>query len=240
MPLPVTTDDMHLPTCHDRLTSRPSRWLPIWPRNPLYICSPPHKPSYPYVLYPPHSQWQLTSLMALTPSIRTSSLKSLHQPRSGTLGFLPERDWDPFLKTLLDPYFADFLRKGICDGFCLGVSPSATLVSSKAISLSALSSMVDNYIEEEVKAGNLAPSPCEGVHLSPFGFIPKKNRPGKFRLIVNLSFPSGNSINGTISPAHSSCYITVHQVVEQIPQGSFLAKIDLKAAFQSTPHTSIT
>ena len=148
------------------------------------------------------------------------------------LGFLLERDWDPFLKTLLDPHFADFLRKEICDGFCLGVSPSATLVSSKA---NSPASMVDNYIKEEVKAGNLVPSPCEGVHLSPIGFIPKKNRPGKFRLIVNLSFPTGNSINGAISPAHSSCYITVHQVVEQIPQGSFLAKIDLKAAFRRVP-----
>ena len=124
-------------------------------------------------------------------------------PAARPLGFLPEKEWDPVLKILPDPQFAAFLRRGIHDGFRLGVSPSATLVSSKSNSPSALAlaSKVDKYIEE-IKAGNLAPSPSEGVHLSPIGFIPKKNRPGKFRLIVNLSFPSGHSINDAISPAH--------------------------------------
>ncbi len=28
-----------------------------------------------------------------------------------------------------------------------------------------------------------------GIHCSPFGVIPKKNKPGKYRLIVNLSAP---------------------------------------------------
>ena len=98
-------------------------------------------------------------------------------PAVRSLGFLPERRWDPFLKTLPDPQFADFLRRGIRNGFHVGVSPSATLVSSKANSPSALAlaSMVDDYIKEDVKAGNLAYSPCEGVHLSPIGFIPMKN-----------------------------------------------------------------
>ena len=123
-------------------------------------------------------------------------------PAARPLGFLPEKEWDPVLKILPDPQLAAFLRRGIRDGFHLGISPSATLVSSNSNSPSALAlaSKVDKYIEEEVKAGNLAPSPREGVHLSPIGFIPKKNRPGKFRLIVNLSFPSGHSINDTISP----------------------------------------
>ena len=95
-------------------------------------------------------------------------------------GLLPEKEWDPVLKILPDPQLGAFLRRGIRDGFPLGVSPSATLVSSKSNSPSALAlaSNVDEYIKEEVKAGNLAPSPHEGVHLSPIGFIPKKNRPG--------------------------------------------------------------
>ena len=58
----------------------------------------------------------------------------------------------------------------------------------------------------------------------------------KFRLIVNLSFRSGHSINDAISPAHSSFrYVTLRQVTELIPQGSSLAKIDLKAAFRRVP-----
>ena len=158
-------------------------------------------------------------------------------PTVRSLGFLPERRWDPFLKTLPDPQFADFLRRGIRNGFHVGVSPSATLVSSKANSPSALAlaSMVDDYIKEDVKAGNLAHSPCEGVHLSPIGFIPMKNWPGKFRLIVNLSFPSGNS---AISPAHSFRYVTMRQEAKLMPQGSSLAKIDPSGKSQSTSQTS--
>ena len=187
-------------------------------------------------------QWLQTYQLARTPLYKTSSRWRPHQPTTSPaarpLGFLPEKEWDPVLKILPDPQLAAFLRRGIRDGFRLGVSPSATLVSSNSNSPSALAlaSKVDEYIEEEVKAGNLAPSPREGVHLSPIGFIPKKNRPGKFRLIVNLSFPSGHSINDAISPAHSSFrYVTVRQVTELIPQGSSLAKIDLKAAFRRVP-----
>ena len=137
-------------------------------------------------------------------------------PTERPLGFLPEKEWDPVLKILQDPQLAAFLRRGIRNAFRLGVNPLATLVSSKSNSPSALAlaSKVGKYIEEEVKAGNLEPSPREGVHLSPIGFIPKKNWPGKFRLIANLSFPSGHSINDAISPAQSFSYITVHQVAE--------------------------
>ena len=51
---------------------------------------------------------------------------------------------DPFLKTLPDSQFAAFLRRGIHDGFCLGVSPLATLVSSKSNVL-ALAAKVNDY-----------------------------------------------------------------------------------------------
>ena len=159
-------------------------------------------------------------------------------PAERPLGFLSEKEWDPVLKILPDPQLTAFLRRGIRDGFHLGVNPSATLVSSKSNSPSALvlASKVDEYIKEEVKVGNLEPSPRGGVHLSPIGFIPKKNQPRKFRLIVNLSFPSRHSINDTISLAHSPFrYVTVHQVAELIPQGFSLAKIDLKAAFRRVP-----
>ena len=46
----------------------------------------------------------------------------------------------------------------------------------------------------------------EGIYLSLIGFIPKNIWPRKF---MNLSFPSGHSINGAISPANFSfCYVT--------------------------------
>ena len=102
-----------------------------------------------------------------------------------------------------------------------------------------------------------ASAPTNSPAARPLGFLPEKEwdpvlkilpdlqlaaflrrgiRDGwKFRLIVNLSFRSGHSINNAISPAHSFCYVTVRQVTELILQGSSLAKIDLKAAFRRVP-----
>ena len=112
-------------------------------------------------LTPFHLQWQQTTdgsyaffqnILALESASNSLVVK--------LLGFLPEKEWDPFLKTLLDQQFAAFLRRGICDGFRLGVSPLATLVSTKSNSPStlALATKVDKYIKEEV---NLAPSPVK-------------------------------------------------------------------------------
>ncbi|MBF2755157.1 MAG: hypothetical protein ISN29_07865 [Gammaproteobacteria bacterium AqS3] len=154
------------------------------------------------------------------------------------VGFLPESEWDPFLVAMPDQEFSAFLRRGIQSGFRIGVPPSARLSSCKSNSKSALAlaSKVDDYIEEEVKAGKLVISDEANVQLSSIGFIPKRNRPGKFRMIVDLSSPSGRSVNDAINPAFSSFkYVTVRQVAELLPQGSFLAKLDLKAAYRKVP-----
>ncbi len=47
--------------------------------------------------------------------------------------------------------------------------------------------------------GTLQEAQILGIHCSPFGVIPKRGRPGKWRLIVNLSAPKGNSVNDGIS-----------------------------------------
>ena len=55
-------------------------------------------------------------------------------------------------------------------------------------------------------------------------------------MIVDLSSPSDMSVNDAINPVFSSFrYVTVCQVAELIPQGSFLAKLDLKSAYRKVP-----
>jgi hypothetical protein len=71
------------------------------------------------------------------------------------------------------------------------------------------------------------------------GLIPKKGRPGKFRLIVDLSAPGGRSVNDEIDPAHcsfhySSVSYAARRVVE-CGQGALLAKLDLKSAYRMVP-----
>ena len=149
--------------------------------------------------------------------------------------FLPLHKWEPFP----DQCFAAFMRRSISSGFRLGFNPASPLRASKSNSPSAtsLSAKVDEYLRDEVEAGNLnrvAESPS--IHISPIGFIPNINKPGRYRLIVNLSAPEGASVNNGISSVASSFhYITVRETARMIPQGAFLAKIDLKAAYRKVP-----
>ncbi len=56
-------------------------------------------------------------------------------------------------------------------------------------------------------------------HISPFGVIPKKAKPGHWRLIVDLSSPENASINdGIDKDMCSTSYITTDSVVDRILQ----------------------
>ena len=52
------------------------------------------------------------------------------------------------------------------------------------------------------------------MHCSPFGVIPKKHKPGKWRLIIDLSAPEGSSVNdGIAKELCSLAYTSVDEVV---------------------------
>ena len=83
---------------------------------------------------------------------------------------------------------------------------------------------------EEVAAGRvLGPLPEEyvpasGWHVSHFGVIPKPHKPNKWRLIVDLLYPAGASVNDSISPALCSLRVEeVAAVVLQLEKGTELA-----------------
>ena len=88
---------------------------------------------------------------------------------------------------------------------------------------------------------------CEGedakgwlqVHISPLAMIPKKNKPGKWRLIVDLSSPKGHGVNDDINLEYCSLeYATVDMLAELVLQmgpGSLLVKADIKEAYQIIP-----
>ena len=47
--------------------------------------------------------------------------------------------------------------------------------------------------------GTLVPADFPHIHVSRIGVIPKKHQAGKWRLIVDLSYPEGQSINDGIA-----------------------------------------
>ena len=79
----------------------------------------------------------------------------------------------------------------------------------------------------------------KGTQISPIGAIPKKNRPGKWRLITDLSSPAGTSINNAISKELSFLkYTPVDHLSSPIlseGKGAFLVKADIKEAYRMVP-----
>ncbi len=102
--------------------------------------------------------------------------------------------------------------------------------------------IIEDYLAKECAAGNiLGPFPLNtlAVHINRFGAIPKKYHPGKWRLITDLSYPEGHSINDAINPELCAMsYITVDQVAKtavSLGKGALITKISIKSAYRLVP-----
>ena len=72
-----------------------------------------------------------------------------------------------------------------------------------------------------------------------FGVIPEGHNTGKWRLITDLSFPPGRSVNDGVDPDLCSLtYTTVDHVAEiavSLGKGTLLAKQDIESAYCLVP-----
>lgn len=175
------------------------------------------------------------------------ALKGGHQDRrlSQTSTPLLVAAWKAKLSRHPDQDYAQYIVQGLEEGFHIGVGRDQEFKSAKQNMQSALQNpdIMEEYLGKEVVLGNilgpfsrdLAPL----VHINRFGAIPKKNQPGKWRLITDLSHPAGASINDAIDPAVCSLiYITVDQVAAKAMSfgtGALIAKIDIKSAYRLVP-----
>ena len=105
-----------------------------------------------------------------------------------------------------DKEWVEFLIRGVRQGFRLGHDQSKVRLvrrSGTMYEATQHSSIIGEYLEREVRekiVWKMGESPqVTGVQLSPFGVIPKKRKPGRWRLIVNLSAPEGSSVNDGIA-----------------------------------------
>ena len=77
------------------------------------------------------------------------------------------------------------------------------------------------------------------LHVNRFELIPKGHNKQNFRLITDLSFPLGASVNdGISSDLVSLSYITVYdvaEIVQELGRGALLAKMDIEAAYWLIP-----
>ena len=153
--------------------------------------------------------------------------------------------WNKKLKGHPDKDFASYILRGIENGFHIGVHPAIPLKPATKNMQSATQhpEVIDDYLQRELWQeqirGPFPPHLAPSVHINRFGVIPKKHQPGKWRLITDLSFPEGESVNDAIDPALCSLkYVTVDQVARQavlLGKGALIAKTDIKAAYRLVP-----
>ena len=105
-------------------------------------------------------------------------------------------------------------------------------------------SVVSEYLAEETALGRMLGPFNRSTCLCPlqinrFGVIPKGHDQGKWRLITDLSFPPGHSVNDGIDPTLCSLlYSTVDEVADLVARfgpGSLLPKIDIQSAYWLIP-----
>ena len=157
-------------------------------------------------------------------------------------GFLPLEEWVPYLASMPDRALAEFLRRGMSQGFRVGFDCSLPLQAARGnlASVEENLSAVKDYLDGELREVTIrSASPGETIHISPIGLIPKGGQPGKFRLIVDLSSPRGASVNDGIDPELCSLsYSSVDEAVRRVQQSgpwALMAKLDLKLAYQRAP-----
>lgn len=154
------------------------------------------------------------------------------------------RQWAEELEEHPDRDWVEFLVRGIRCGFRLGHDQARVEVKERCGAMyeaSKHSQVISDYLEEEVQGRRVwrLVGGTEGVQCSPFGVIPKKGKPGKWRLIVNLSAPEGQSVNDGIDSALARVtYTSLDEVIRRILQlgrGARIAKADVRTAYRNVP-----
>ena len=111
------------------------------------------------------------------------------------------------LQTHPDKAFAEYICTGLQFGFRIGFVRPTPLKDASSNMFSAMQhpEPISEYLKKELELGRmLGPfvdhSGFKSIHISRFGIIPKGHNTGKWRLITDLSYPPGYSVNDGIDP----------------------------------------
>ena len=156
--------------------------------------------------------------------------------------------WEHKLARYHDRHIIDFMRFGWPINFAGNFSPAPFRGNHN--SAHTFASHVDEFIQSELHHGSLfGPFDANPFHpqhcfISPLQTVPKKGSPHKRRVVVDLSFPSNQSVNSGIS---NSTYLdtdidfelpsvdTFAHLIRQKGKGCFLFKRDLSRAYRQIP-----
>ena len=145
---------------------------------------------------------RLEGLRACIPTVAPQ----LHQEFQAIITPLDLSKWQSELQGHPDPTYAEFITRGIQYGFRIGFNYSLQNLKPCRKNLRLATehlSVVDAYLRNEFSKNRLTyiqdPSTLPWFQSNAFGVIIKRHKPGKWRLIVDLSVPEGYSINDFIA-----------------------------------------
>ncbi len=142
-----------------------------------------------------------------------------------------------------DQAFARYVVRGIRSKFRIGLKWGTPLRSASA-NHGVSPSKSREYLQKELSLGHmLGPftdtSSLPPLHINRFGVIPKGHNTGKWRLLTDLLYSHGHSVNeGIDSTLCSLQYTTVDQmarVVAYLGTGAMLAKVDIESEYRLIP-----
>ncbi|MCG8624736.1 MAG: hypothetical protein MJE68_22410 [Proteobacteria bacterium] len=154
--------------------------------------------------------------------------------------------WSAALRAHPDTEFVGYLLEGIQHGFRIGFNCKNYHTRSIHANLSSAKDhpdIIGKYLATECAKGRmLGPFPIASmpdIQINRIGVIPKKSSSNKWRLITDLSFPPGKSVNDGINPELTTLsYINVDQIalkITQLGRGSQLSKMDIEEAYRIVP-----
>ena len=150
--------------------------------------------------------------------------------------------WHAILQAHPDKHFSAYILRGIAAGFRIGFqygTVDCRAATRNWPSVAQCSQKISEYLAEECASGRvLGPFPREMapmVHINRLGAVPKST-PGKYRLIVDLSYPENKSVNCGIDGVRCTLtYVTVRDAAARLGKGALLAKVDIRNAYRNIP-----
>jgi len=137
-----------------------------------------------------------------------------------------------------------FLTRGFSEGFRIPFEqnklPKPTICKNHPSALTNKKATEEKLLEEIKQGRIVGPFVKKPGNLicSPLALIPKSEK-GKFRLIHDLSYPKGKSVNDSISrqftEVHYDSIDTIVEKVKQCGRHSLMAKTDIENAFRLIP-----
>jgi hypothetical protein len=137
--------------------------------------------------------------------------------------------------------------KELIEGFAYGFRVHADVLTTSITSPNSRSALLhpqiideklDKGLKDGIISGPFTTPPMDPFIISPLGLVPKQT-PGQWRLIHNLSFPLGSSVNDAIPGEFSRVsYETLDHaldIVASLGPGCYIAKTDIQSAFHLLP-----